>query len=116
MSTFALHSKATYSTFLHFRECIPNEASRVTQRSSFPGVHLQTSHQKQKYLISSESKANISHGMLFLYPCSCLRDKEKESNRSVLGNIEQRNRPSFLPRACLSYKRNKQRRMQHGEL
>ncbi|KAM2029476.1 hypothetical protein ACFX1X_041177 [Malus domestica] len=31
--------------------------------------------QKQKYLISSESKAKISHGMLFLYPCSCLRDK-----------------------------------------
>ncbi|KAM2312364.1 hypothetical protein ACFXTH_022774 [Malus domestica] len=42
---------------------------------------------------------------------SSTRDKEKESNRWALGKIEERNRPSPLPRACLPCRRNKQRRM-----
>ncbi|KAM1099071.1 hypothetical protein PS2_005690 [Malus domestica] len=43
---------------------------------------------------------------------SSARDKEKESKRWALGKIEERNRPTPLPRACLSCRRNKQRRMQ----
>ncbi|KAM2914466.1 hypothetical protein COP2_044991 [Malus domestica] len=43
---------------------------------------------------------------------SSTRDKEKESKRWALGKIEQRNRPTPLPRACLPCRRNKQRRMQ----
>ncbi|KAM1462715.1 hypothetical protein ACFXTO_047714 [Malus domestica] len=42
--------------------------------------------QKQKYLISSGSKARVSHIMLFpnlfLCPCSYLQNKEKGSNQS----------------------------------
>ncbi|KAM2409119.1 hypothetical protein ACFX1X_028066 [Malus domestica] len=40
------------------------------------------------------------------------RDKEKESKRWALGKIEERNRPTPLPRARPSCRRNKQRRMQ----
>ncbi|KAM1268057.1 hypothetical protein ACFX2J_000446 [Malus domestica] len=44
--------------------------------------------QKQKYLISSGSKAKVSHIMLFPYPflcpSSCLQNKEKGSNQSEL--------------------------------
>ncbi|KAM2757256.1 hypothetical protein PS2_019029 [Malus domestica] len=43
---------------------------------------------------------------------SSTRDKEKESKRWALGKIEERNRPTILPRACPSCRRNKQRRMQ----
>ncbi|KAM1724565.1 hypothetical protein ACFX11_023001 [Malus domestica] len=43
---------------------------------------------------------------------SSTRDKEKESKRWALGKIEERNRPTPLPRACPSCRRNKQRRMQ----
>ena len=43
---------------------------------------------------------------------SLARDKEKESKRWALGKIEERNRPTPLPRACPSCRRNKQRRMQ----
>ncbi|KAM1532563.1 hypothetical protein ACFX10_006569 [Malus domestica] len=43
---------------------------------------------------------------------SSARDKEKESKWWALGKIEERNRPSPLPRACLLCGRNKQRRMQ----
>ncbi|KAM2682007.1 hypothetical protein EV2_013618 [Malus domestica] len=46
---------------------------------------------------------------------SSARDKEKESKRWALGKIEERNRPSPLPRACLSCRRNKQRRMQTAQ-
>ncbi|KAM2564730.1 hypothetical protein TB2_012993 [Malus domestica] len=38
---------------------------------------------------------------------SLARDKEKESKSRALGKIEERNRPSPLPHACLSCKRNK---------
>ncbi|KAM2611838.1 hypothetical protein TB2_031888 [Malus domestica] len=40
------------------------------------------------------------------------RDKDKESKRWALGKIEERNRSSPLPRACLPCKRNKKRIMQ----
>ncbi|KAM2973777.1 hypothetical protein FF1_000141 [Malus domestica] len=40
------------------------------------------------------------------------KDKEKESKRWALGKIEERNRPTPLPCACPSCRRNKQRRMQ----
>ncbi|KAM2964769.1 hypothetical protein FF2_022524 [Malus domestica] len=40
------------------------------------------------------------------------KDKEKESKRWALGKIEERNRPTPLPRARPSCRRNKQRRMQ----
>ncbi|KAM1236710.1 hypothetical protein COP2_038891 [Malus domestica] len=43
---------------------------------------------------------------------SSTRDKEKESKRWALGKIEERNRPTPLPRARSSCRRNKQRRMQ----
>ncbi|KAM1695937.1 hypothetical protein ACFXTN_027520 [Malus domestica] len=43
---------------------------------------------------------------------SSTRDKEKESKRWALGKIEERNRPTPLPRACPSCRINKQRRMQ----
>ncbi|KAM1523587.1 hypothetical protein FF1_013645 [Malus domestica] len=43
---------------------------------------------------------------------SSTRDKEKESKRWALGKIEERNRPTPLPRARPSCRRNKQRRMQ----
>ncbi|KAM2928636.1 hypothetical protein COP2_035871 [Malus domestica] len=43
---------------------------------------------------------------------SSAREKEKESKWSALGQIEQRNRPTLLPRACPPCRRNKQRRMQ----
>ncbi|KAM1435873.1 hypothetical protein ACFX2I_043765 [Malus domestica] len=43
---------------------------------------------------------------------SSATDKEKESKRWALGKIEERNRPTPLPRACLPCRRNKQRRMQ----
>ncbi|KAM1331387.1 hypothetical protein EV1_043526 [Malus domestica] len=43
---------------------------------------------------------------------SSTRDKEKESKRWALGKIEERNRPTPLPRVCPSCRRNKQRRMQ----
>ncbi|KAM1945184.1 hypothetical protein ACFX13_000191 [Malus domestica] len=43
---------------------------------------------------------------------SSTKDKEKESKRWALGKIEERNRPTPLPRACPSCRRNKQRRMQ----
>ncbi|KAM1499736.1 hypothetical protein ACFX10_022380 [Malus domestica] len=43
---------------------------------------------------------------------SSTKDKEKESKRWALGKIEERNRPTLLPRACPSCRRNKQRRMQ----
>ncbi|KAM1072340.1 hypothetical protein TB1_016848 [Malus domestica] len=43
---------------------------------------------------------------------SSTKDKEKESKRWALGKIEERNRPTPLPRACPSCKRNKHRRMQ----
>ncbi|KAM2564892.1 hypothetical protein TB2_013140 [Malus domestica] len=46
---------------------------------------------------------------------SSARDKEKESKWSELGKIEERNRPSPLPRACLPCRRNKQRRMQTAQ-
>ena len=46
---------------------------------------------------------------------SSTRDKEKESKRSALGKIEERNRPTPLPRACPPCKRNKQRRMQTAQ-
>ncbi|KAM2832477.1 hypothetical protein COP1_032425 [Malus domestica] len=46
---------------------------------------------------------------------SSTRDKEKESKRWALGKIEQRNRPTPLPRACPSCRRNKQRRMQPAQ-
>ncbi|KAM1513250.1 hypothetical protein ACFX1Z_024702 [Malus domestica] len=42
---------------------------------------------------------------------SSARDKEKESKRWALGKIEERNRPTPLPLACLPCRRNKQRRM-----
>ncbi|KAM1447424.1 hypothetical protein ACFXTO_006530 [Malus domestica] len=43
---------------------------------------------------------------------SSTKDKEKESKRWALGKIEERNRPTPLPRACPLCRRNKQRRMQ----
>ncbi|KAM2377686.1 hypothetical protein ACFX1X_044249 [Malus domestica] len=43
---------------------------------------------------------------------SSTKDKEKESKRWALGKIEERNRPTPLPRACQSCRTNKQRRMQ----
>ncbi|KAM1572172.1 hypothetical protein EV2_038164 [Malus domestica] len=43
---------------------------------------------------------------------SSTRDKEKESKRWALGKIEERNRPTPLPRVRPSCRRNKQRRMQ----
>ncbi|KAM1137171.1 hypothetical protein ACFX14_035147 [Malus domestica] len=43
---------------------------------------------------------------------SSAKDKEKESKKWALGKIEERNRPSPLPRAYLPCRRNKQRRMQ----
>ncbi|KAM2667602.1 hypothetical protein EV2_019269 [Malus domestica] len=43
---------------------------------------------------------------------SSTKDKEKESKRWALGKIEERNRPTPLPRACPPCRRNKQRRMQ----
>ncbi|KAM2426768.1 hypothetical protein ACFXTH_000935 [Malus domestica] len=43
---------------------------------------------------------------------SAARDKEKESKRWALGKIEERNRPTPLPRACPPCRGNKQRRMQ----
>ncbi|KAM1403997.1 hypothetical protein ACFX2I_012528 [Malus domestica] len=46
---------------------------------------------------------------------SSTRDKEKESKWWALGKIEERNRPSPLPRACLPCRRNKQRRMQTAQ-
>ncbi|KAM1724217.1 hypothetical protein ACFX11_022681 [Malus domestica] len=46
---------------------------------------------------------------------SLARDKEKESKRWALGKIEERNRPSPLPRACLPCRRNKQRKMQTAQ-
>ncbi|KAM1727618.1 hypothetical protein ACFX12_018229 [Malus domestica] len=46
---------------------------------------------------------------------SSTRDKEKESKWLALGKIEERNRPSHLPRACLPCRRNKQRRMQTAQ-
>ncbi|KAM1714361.1 hypothetical protein ACFX12_024979 [Malus domestica] len=46
---------------------------------------------------------------------SLARDNEKESKWSALGKIEERNRPSPLPRACLPCRRNKQRRMQTAQ-
>ncbi|KAM2128025.1 hypothetical protein EV2_006975 [Malus domestica] len=39
---------------------------------------------------------------------SSARDKEKESKWSALGKIEERNRPSPLPRACLPAVQKKQ--------
>ncbi|KAM1470575.1 hypothetical protein FF2_040621 [Malus domestica] len=46
---------------------------------------------------------------------SSARDKEKECKWWALGKIEERNRPSLLPCACLSCRRNKQRRMQTAQ-
>ncbi|KAM2932189.1 hypothetical protein FF1_040287 [Malus domestica] len=46
---------------------------------------------------------------------SSARDKEKESKRWALGKIEERNRPTPLPHACLPCRRNKQRRMQTAQ-
>ncbi|KAM1837595.1 hypothetical protein ACFX14_019383 [Malus domestica] len=46
---------------------------------------------------------------------SSARDKEKESKRWALGKIEERNRPTPLPRVCLPCRRNKQRRMQTAQ-
>ncbi|KAM1140668.1 hypothetical protein ACFX19_041420 [Malus domestica] len=46
---------------------------------------------------------------------SLARDKEKESKRWALRKIEERNRPTPLPRACLPCRRNKQRRMQTAQ-
>ncbi|KAM2596145.1 hypothetical protein TB2_040614 [Malus domestica] len=46
---------------------------------------------------------------------SSARDKEKESKWWALGKIEERNRPSPLPRACLPCRRNKQKRMQTAQ-
>ncbi|KAM0996649.1 hypothetical protein ACFX2C_006622 [Malus domestica] len=46
---------------------------------------------------------------------SSARDKEKESKWWALGKIEERNRPSPLPRACLPCRRNTQRRMQTAQ-
>ncbi|KAM2565042.1 hypothetical protein TB2_013276 [Malus domestica] len=46
---------------------------------------------------------------------SSATDKEKESKRWALGKIEERNRPTPLPRACLPCRRNKQRRMQTAQ-
>ncbi|KAM1787844.1 hypothetical protein ACFX11_038204 [Malus domestica] len=46
---------------------------------------------------------------------SSARDKEKESKRWALGKIEERNRPTPLPRACPPCRRNKQRRMQTAQ-
>ncbi|KAM2294758.1 hypothetical protein ACFX1S_034636 [Malus domestica] len=43
---------------------------------------------------------------------SSTKDKEKESKRWALGKIEERNRPTPLPRACPPCRGNKQRRMQ----
>ncbi|KAM1116465.1 hypothetical protein ACFX19_007070 [Malus domestica] len=43
---------------------------------------------------------------------SSTKDKEKESKRWALGKIEERNRPTPLPRTRPSCRRNKQRRMQ----
>ncbi|KAM1911946.1 hypothetical protein ACFX14_000059 [Malus domestica] len=43
------------------------------------------------------------------------RDKEKESKRWALGKIEERNKPTPLPRACPPCRRNKQRRMQTAQ-
>ncbi|KAM1616703.1 hypothetical protein ACFX2K_025783 [Malus domestica] len=46
---------------------------------------------------------------------SSARDKEKESKRWAFGKIEETNRPTPLPRACLPCRRNKQRRMQTAQ-
>ncbi|KAM2908586.1 hypothetical protein COP2_048078 [Malus domestica] len=46
---------------------------------------------------------------------SSARDKEKESKWWALRKIEERNRPSPLPRACLLCRRNKWRRMQTAQ-
>ncbi|KAM2938042.1 hypothetical protein FF1_037882 [Malus domestica] len=46
---------------------------------------------------------------------SSARGKEKESKRWALGKIEERNRPTPLPRACLPCRRNKQRKMQTAQ-
>ncbi|KAM1934742.1 hypothetical protein ACFX15_018897 [Malus domestica] len=43
---------------------------------------------------------------------SSTKDKEKESKRWALGKIEERNRPTPLPRAYSPCRKNKQRRMQ----
>ncbi|KAM1195687.1 hypothetical protein ACFX2J_022141 [Malus domestica] len=47
---------------------------------------------------------------------SSTKNKEKESKRWALGKIEERNKPSPLPRAYLPCRRNKQRRMQTVQL
>ncbi|KAM1745999.1 hypothetical protein ACFX11_012671 [Malus domestica] len=47
---------------------------------------------------------------------SSTKDKEKESKRWALGKIEERNRPTPLPRACPPCRGNKQRRMQLVQL
>ncbi|KAM1721253.1 hypothetical protein ACFX12_022810 [Malus domestica] len=46
---------------------------------------------------------------------SSARDKEKESKWLALGKIEERNRPSPQPCACLPRRRNKKRRMQTAQ-
>ncbi|KAM2812094.1 hypothetical protein COP1_044651 [Malus domestica] len=68
-------------------EASENDASKHLETSA---TNTCTDHplllQKQKYLISSGSKAKVSHIMFFPYlficPCSCLQNKEKGSNQS----------------------------------
>ncbi|KAM1632181.1 hypothetical protein ACFX2K_020101 [Malus domestica] len=69
MSTSVLHNKADLQacpTLPHLRECIFNTASRNTQFSSSPRIHLQTSHTRARlsHIFRDESKS--SHLQLLL--------------------------------------------------
>ena len=65
----------------------------------------------ERYFFKSKSTSyHQNRRQMYLMTCFSFtldlayRTKKKESNRSALGKIEQRDRPSPLPRACLLYK------------
>ena len=96
MSSFTLHSKAdihnlssSLRTFLHLRECLPNEASRVTQCSLFLGVPLQANDSKAKvsHITRVESKSISYHAFSLSFPLSLFLPTKTRIKKTICRNF-----------------------------
>ncbi|KAM1676596.1 hypothetical protein ACFX2K_042396 [Malus domestica] len=136
MSTFTLHSKADIHnisssprTFLHLRECLPNEASRVTQCFLFLGVPLQTNDTKAKvsHITRVESKSISYHAFSLSFHFSLFLPTKTRIKKTICRNLHSNSDATFAWRTdkasendTLQYvettcRRNKQRRMQFSQ-
>ncbi|KAM2747043.1 hypothetical protein PS2_022566 [Malus domestica] len=104
-------SLSLFSSAGPFHDCLPSPALEYSSSTSYAPLrlpHLPREQIREVKMIPRSIWRQCANS-------SSARDKEKGSKRWALGKIEERNRPSTLPRVCLPRKRNKQRKMQTAQ-